>query len=178
MQPIIILSLSVFVAMTLNLYMITSSINQGLNKFKIVYISAICGFLSNAILDVPLMLLFNNIGIPSYLGALVSSIIGYLLSSLITLVSLNRCNKIKYYDTFNSLCKMMVPTISLIIVVLLFRFIPWNHSSRIYDVLYVMGNAIVGGLVYIGISYKMGLINDIFGQNTIDKIKKKLTFKR
>ena len=169
-----ILSLSVFVAVTLNLYMVTSSIVQGLNKFKIVYISAISGFLTNMILDVPLMLLFNKIGIPSYLGALVSSITGYLLSVFIALRSLNKEHDIKYKDTISNIFKMLVPIISLIIVVLLLRNIPYDINSKISCILSIIINTIVGGVTYIFVSYKMGLINDILG----DKIVKKLTFKR
>ena len=173
-----ILSLSVFVAVALNIYMVTSSIIQGLNKFKVVYISAISGFLTNAILDVPLMLLFNKIGIPSYLGALVSSIIGYLLSVFIALKALNKEHKINYKDTFNTLLKILVPSISLIIVVLLIRLIPLNIDNTIKDILYIAFNALVGGFTYIFISYKMGLINDIIGEQLVNKIKKKLTLKK
>ena len=173
-----ILSLSVFVAVTLNLYMVTSSIVQGLNKFKVVYISAISGFLTNMILDVPLMLLFNKLGLPSYLGALVSSITGYLLSVFIALRSLNKEYDIKYQDTLNSILKMFVPVIALIIVVLILRVIPYDINSKISCILNIIINTIIGGITYIFISYKMGLINDILGKDKIDKIIKKLTFKR
>lgn len=173
-----ILSLSVFVAVSLNIYMVTSSIIQGLNKFKVVYISAISGFMCNMILDVPLMLLFNKINIPSYLGALVSSIIGYLLSVFIALRSLNKEHNIEYKDTLNTIGKLLVPVISLIVVVLLLRFIPYNIESKLSCIINIIINTIIGGISYIFISYKMGLINDILGKEMIDKIIKKLTFKR
>ena len=173
-----ILSLSVFVAVSLNIYMVTSSIVQGLNKFKVVYISAISGFLSNMILDVPLMLLFNKIGLPSYLGALVSSIIGYLLSVFIALKALNKKHDIKYKDTFNCIIKMLVPVISLVLVVFLLRLIPYDVNSKLSCILSVIINAIIGGITYIYVSYKMGLIKEIIGEETVNKIVKKLTFKR
>ena len=173
-----ILSLSVFVAVTLNLYMVTSSIIQGLNKFKVVYISAISGFLCNMILDVPLMLLFNNINIPPYLGALASSIIGYLLSVFIALRRLNKEHDIKYKETFDTILKILVPVISLIMVVLLLRFIPYDINSKLSCIISIVINTIIGGITYIYVSYKMGLIEDIIGQEMINKILKKLTLKR
>jgi O-antigen/teichoic acid export membrane protein len=173
-----ILSLSVFVAVALNIYMVTSSIVQGLNNFKVVYISAISGFLSNAILDVPLMILFNKLGIPSYLGALVSSIIGYLLSSFIALKSLNKEHHIHYDDTIKTIFKILVPSLSLVVVLLLMRLIPYDVTSRGMDLISIIINAIVGIVTYVFISYKMNLLNDIIGEEYLNKIKRKLTFKK
>jgi O-antigen/teichoic acid export membrane protein len=173
-----ILSLSVFVAVALNIYMVTSSIVQGLNKFKVVYISAISGFLCNALLDVPIMLLFNYIHIPSYLGALVASIIGYSLSIFIALKALNKEHQIDYQDTFKSLIKILVPVISLVVILLLLKFIPYNVESRLSSIVSIIINTIVGGFVYIFVSYKIGLLNEIIGQRYLDKIIKKLTFKK
>lgn len=172
-----ILKLSVFVAVTLNLYMVTSSVVQGLNRFKVVYLSAIAGFLTNALLDVPLMLLFNKIGIPSYLGALVASITGYLISTTIALVVLRRKKEVGYMETVKTLIKQLIPLTALIVIVLLLRLIPYNHTREL-DVLYIAFNAIIGGLVYFGISYKIGLVKEVFGQKMMDTIKKKLTFNR
>ena len=173
-----ILSVSVFMAVTLNVYMVTSSICQGLNKFKVVYISAISGFVCNALLDVPMMLLFNYIHIPSYLGALAASIIGYLLSTFIALKSLSKEHQIDYSDTFKTMFKLLIPVISLIVVLLFLRYIPYNVESRLSSILSICINTIIGGFVYIYFSYKLGLLNEIIGKNYLDKIKRKLTFKK
>lgn len=172
-----ILSLSVFVAVALNIYMVTSSIVQGLNKFKTVYIASITGFVVNAALDVPLMLLCNSINVPAYLGALISSIIGYLSASLIALYIIKKEHKINYKETFKSITKILVPIASMMLVlVLLSLAIKVDLSSRLSCIIYIAINSIIGGLVYIYVSSKMGLLKDIIGQNMIDKIKKKLTF--
>ena len=172
-----ILSLSVFVAVVVNLFMVTSSIVQGLNKFKTVYIASISGFAINVILDVPLMLLFNKIGIPAFLGASVASIIGYLSSSLIALYSIKKDHKINYSDTFKSISKILVPLASMLIVLLLLGLIfKVDLADRISCIIYIAINSIIGGITYILVSYKMGLIKDIIGQEMINKIKKKLTF--
>ena len=172
-----ILSLSVFVAVALNIYMVTSSIVQGLNKFKTVYIASITGFVVNAALDVPLMLLCNSVNVPAYLGALISSIIGYLSASIIALYIIKKEHKINYKETFKSITKILVPIASMMLVlVLLSLAIKVDLSSRLSCIIYIAINSIIGGLVYIYVSSKMGLLKDIIGQNMIDKIKKKLTF--
>ncbi len=172
-----ILSLSVFVAVALNIYMVTSSIVQGLNKFKTVYIASITGFIVNAALDVPLMLLCNYVNVPAYLGALISSIIGYLSASIIALYIIKKEHKINYKETFKSITKILVPIASMMLVlVLLSLAIKVDLTSRLSCIIYIAINSIIGGLVYIYVSSKMGLLKDIIGQNMIDKIKKKLTF--
>ena len=173
----IILALNVFNGLCINLFMITSSALQGLNKFKTVYITTIAGFACNALLDIPLMLLFNKIGIPSYLGAITASIIGYSLSVGIALVSLRKDCNLKYKVTIKELGKMMIPTIIMILIVIICKvIIPVNYLSRMSCVIYVAITAIVGAITYIGISYKMGIINRIFGKAYVNRIIKKLTF--
>ena len=172
-----ILSLSVFVAVALNIYMVTSSIVQGLNKFKTVYIASITGFVVNAALDVPLMLLCHSVNVPAYLGALLSSIIGYLCASIIALYIIKKEHKINYKETFKSITKMLVPLASMMLILLLLSLaIKVDLSSRLSCIIYIAINSIIGGLIYIYVSSKMGLLKDIIGQNMIDKIKKKLTF--
>lgn len=172
-----ILSLNIFTGLLINIFMITSSVLQGLNRFKLVYISTITGFVTNALLDAPLMILYSKIGIPPYLGAVSASIIGYFLSICITLVNLKKQCKLSYRDIFNTLLKMLVPVVSMVIVVVVLKMIiPINYSSRISAVIYVAIISIIGALTYGFVSYKMGLIEKVLGKKMSDAIIKKLTF--
>lgn len=172
-----VLALNVFTGLFINIYMITSSALQGLNKFKTVYLSTIAGFVTNAILDVPIILLYSKIGVPPYLGAVTASIIGYILSIVIALISLKKECKIKYDDTFKLIIKMMVPTILMILIVLVLGFIlPVNYDSRLSCIIFVAINAICGALVYAVVSFKMGIIEKVLGKEMTNKILKKLTF--
>lgn len=173
----LILSLNVFTGLVINIYMISSSALQGLNKFKLVYLSTITGFVSNAMLDVPIMLLYNRIGIPPFLGAVTSSIIGYLLSIVIIFVSLKKECKLEYKDTFVVLLKLILPVVSMIVLVFIgMRFIPVNINSKLSCILYVILNALIGAIVYILIAFKMGIVSKVLGKNTMNKILKKIPF--
>ena len=57
--------LAVFSALFANLYMVLSTILQSLSKYKLVYLVSITGFVLNALLDVPIMLLFENLSLPA-----------------------------------------------------------------------------------------------------------------
>lgn len=172
-----ILSLNVFTGLLINIYMTTSSALQGLNKFKTVYISTITGFVTNAVLDVPLMLLYNKIGIPPFLGAVSASIIGYSLSIIIALISLKKDCKLAYRETFNVVLKMIVPTVLMMLVVfVLYKIVPINYGSKLSCVFFVAVNAIVGAIVYFVVSFKMKILDKVFGKEMLNRIIKKLTF--
>ena len=172
-----ILALNVFTGLVINIYMISSSALQGLNKFKTVYIATITGFVSNALLDVPLMLFYNKIGIPPFLGAITSSIIGYLLSIIIIFISLKKDCNLNYKETFKTLVNLIVPTFLMVVVVLIFmNIIPVNINSKLSCIIYVLINAIVGGLTYIVVAYKFGIITKVFGEKNTKRLLNKIPF--
>ena len=171
-----ILSISVFVAVSLNFYMITSSIMQSLNKYKTVYIATICGFVSNALFDIPLMYLLKFIGLPAYIGPLVSSIIGYMLSVFINLRTIKKEEKqINYKDSLKTIGKILVPSLSMFIIIFVLKnIIPFTATSRLSAILIIIFYAIIGVIIYGGISYKMGLLDEVLEKNILNKITKKL----
>lgn len=166
-----ILGLSVFSALCANMYMILSTICQSLNKFKLVYLVSISGFLTNALLDIPIMLLFDKIGLPAFLGSIVASIIGFSLSVIIGLVSLRKQEKIKFNFLFKNIFKSLIPAFIMILVLLIIdHFIIINNN-----ILKIAIYAIIGGGIYIIISYYLGILNDLFGKEGLNRILKKLT---
>ncbi len=173
----IIFRVSIYIALFSNLYMVSNSTLQGMNKFKTVYMSTIIGFLLNALLDVPLMLLCNYIGVYPFYGALVSTMIGYTISVLIALRALKKDHDIKIKDTVTMLGKIMIPTIAMVVVLLGLKYlIPYTVTSRLSSIWFILINTVLGSFTYLFIAYKMGILNSIFGKEMLNKIIKKLTF--
>lgn len=171
-----ILSLAVFSALLANVYMIISTICQSLNKIKLVYLVSITGFLLNALLDVPIMYLFEYLHIEAFLGSIVASIIGFSSSILIGLIFLHKKEGITYQETFKVLSKTLIPAITMVLILALFNYlIPIACTSTIKCLLKIAINAIIGGIIYIGLSYKLHILDDIFGSVMLNKIIKKLT---
>lgn len=173
---VIILSLNIFVALFLNLFMITNFTLQSVNKFKMVYISVLGGFIINGLLDIPLMLLFNKIGIPPYFGAIVATMIGYSFSILTTMIYFKVKYDFHYGKTINIILKSMVPLTMMILVVLGIRLALPVPARRIVCVGVCALCGFLGAVVYLFIAYKMNILNDVFGKEYINKIIKKLTF--
>ena len=173
----LVLSVYIFIALFFNIYMVTSSTLQSLNKFKAVYLTTLLGYVTNALLDVPLMLLCHALGLEPFIGAVLASILGYSLSAISTLVLLNKEHKLKYNETFKVMLKILLPTIMMVLVVVLLKLvIPINYMSRLSSIIYVAVISIIGSLVYLFTTYKMGILTLVFGKEYLNKIVKKVTF--
>ena len=175
----LILSIYIFQPLFFNLYLVTSTTMQGLNKFKMVYLSTILGYATNALLDVPLMYLCKYIGLKPFIGAIMASAIGYTLSILIVLIHLNKKHNIKYNETFKIFIKTLLPSLVMIIVVYLMKLIvPVNYTSKLSCVLYIGLISIVGAVAYLFIAFKQGILYDVFGKEYLSKLINKLTFNK
>ena len=173
----LVLSVYIFIALFFNIYMVTSSTLQSLNKFKAVYLTTLLGYVTNALLDVPLMLLCHALSLEPFIGAVMASILGYSLSAISTLVLLNKEHKLKYNETFKVMLKILLPTIMMVLVVVLLKLIiPINYMSRLSSIIYVAVISIIGSLVYLFTTYKMGILTLVFGKEYLNKIVKKVTF--
>lgn len=171
-----ILRFAVVSALLANVYMVLSTIAQSLNKYKLVYAISIVGFMLNALLDIPIMLLFNKLNIPAHLGSIVASMIGYTASILIGLISLHVKDKINYKELFINIGKMIIPAVSMVVILLVLNhFIILDPRSAMNSIIIIVVNAIIGGIIYIGVSYKTNLLSNIFGDELVSKILKKLT---
>ena len=163
-------------ALFFNLYTITSSTLQSLNKFKAVYFTSIFGFFLNAILDIPFMILFHHLGMDAFIGACVATIVGYSSSIVLALVLLRKDHKLSYRSIFDLLVKVVVPLFLMIgVVVFLKWLIPVQYTSKLSCIFYVGVISSVGVFVYLFVSYKMGILENVFGKEYLNKIIKKLT---
>ena len=173
----LVLAVYIFVSLFFNLYMVTSSTLQSLNKFKAVYFTTLLGYITNALLDVPLMLICNALGLEPFIGAILASVCGYSLSVFTALRVLKKEQKLKYGDTFKTLLKTLVPAAVMVVVVMLLKMVvPVNYASKASCILYIAVISIIGAIVYLVIAYKQGLLDKVFGREYLNKIIKKITF--
>ncbi len=170
-----ILGYAVFSSLLYNVYLILTSILQSLNKFKLVYIVSILGFLSNGLLDVPLMHLFNKLGMDAFFGAITSSLIGYSLSLGIGLIALHKKEGIKYKKTIKVMIADIIPAVSMIVVLMILnKILPFNTLTVTGAIATIIINIIVGGIVFLYLAYKLGILTELFGKGMIDKIRKRI----
>lgn len=175
----LILRYTAFQALFASIYIVISMALQSLNMFKVVYKSTILGFLTNAILDVPLMYLMKKLGTHAFYGAIIATVLGYVLSYTISLSSLKKQLGFSFKGIIDTIKKSMLPILSMTCVLILINlFLKLNVSGSIQIFITCLIYALVGGFVYLSISYKIGLLESVFEKEFIDKIFKKLKIRR
>ena len=144
---------------------------QSMNMGVSVCAVNILGILINAVLDLPMIYLFDRIGIPAYLGATGASIIGEFVTLVLILIILRKRLNFRYGPSLKTLGKTSVAVAVMVAVVLgLCRLWPLYESGIM---LYVQVGlfACVGALIFLVISLKSGLVTDVLGEDTIDRVK-------
>ena len=175
----IILRFLPFSVMLGNINMVVNTSLQSLDKFKTIYITTFAGLLTNAILDVPLMILCDKVGIYPYYGAIISTIIGSSLALFISLKRLKKDMKFKYKDLLTILKKSIVPLLSMsVIVFILERLITPFFTTRITSIITCTICAVVGAIVYGVLAYKNNLLYESLGKEYVDEILTKLRLKK
>lgn len=167
----IVFKFSIICAAIDALYIMICNGLQGINKTKLIYISVGSGLLINLILDVPLILLFNNIGIYPYYGAITATIIGYTVSLIIPFVTLKNKHKLDFKDTIKKLPKLFSVYITMILLSLIYRGIINNVSNR----LLLIPILLFIGIILLTLYYLLNKneIEEILGKKISDILKRK-----
>lgn len=173
----LILKVSAISHVFFGIWSVINTCLQSMRKFKVVYINSVAGLVANAILDIPLILLFDKIGLPAYIATIVSTCIGYFISITIALVYLKKNMNFSYKISIETIKKMILPIICLFVPILLSKiFIKYDYSYMTSFVsLYIHG--MYGVIIYLVISYKNGLLVDTLGREAINNILSKFHIK-
>ena len=166
-----IFQFTILLAIMDSAYIMICSALQGLSKTKLIYTSVACGLITKTILDLPLMYLFNYLGIPPYYGAILASAIGYTPSLGIPLTTLHKKYKFDYKQTLKSLPKLFITIIILVIIAILIKEYIFIHITR---KIYTLIALAITGLALAAIYYLMNrkLLNDLLGERILSKFKK------
>lgn len=154
-----------------NLHMVSEMSLQAMNKFKMVYFTTFFGFGLDALLDIPMILLFDKLGLPPYHGVVMASIVAFIISIGITLILLKKEYNLSYGSILKSCKKMILPEISMIIILVIMKFfIKLENLTLLSAFLISILYAVVGASIYIFISVKNGIIYDVLGRDYINSI--------
>lgn len=165
----------VYTALFGGVYTIIVNTLQGINKYKLVIATVMVGLITNAILDVPLMLLFDKMGMNVSYGAITAALIGYTLSIVTSLSILKRKYLFRFDQTFKKLPKYLFSWLCFILSIYLMKlFIPTNLPGRFIQIPILMVFGVVSFLIYIYINYKNGNIKSVFGNKIHFALKKYL----
>ena len=167
-----VLSYFIFEGLFIALFTCMITVLQVIKDYKMVFISLLSGVLIKIIFNNTFILSFYQIGLPAYYGIITATIFGYIISTIICMVTLYSKHNIKFKNTFNYFIEMMIGSILMIIVLfILSLIIPIYSKVRIVNLFIILLYALVGATVYFIYVYKVKLLSNIFGRNFINKIK-------
>lgn len=151
----IIFRFTILVAIFDSAYVIICSALQGLYKTKLVYTSVILGLVTNLILDVPLMYLFNYLGIYAFYGATTATIIGYIVSLGIPLITLKKEEGFSYKSTLSLIPRVLASSFIVAIIAISYKMIMPYHERFIYTCFYLGLIGIICVGIYAAFNWKV-----------------------
>ena len=167
-----VLSYYIFAGLFIALFTCMITILQVLKDYKMVFISLVSGVLIKIIFNNTFILSFYQMGLPAYYGIITATILGYLVSTLICMVTLYKKHNIRFKNSFNYFIEMMVGSILMIIILFIISLIiPIYSKVRIVNLFIILLYSIVGACIYFMYAYKSKLLINVFGKNFINKIK-------
>lgn len=156
------------------LYTTIINISQTINNTKLSLISLLLSFLAKLLLNSPMMIILKNIGVEGYYGSVVTNFIVEGLTFIIVLLFIKRKYNFSFKPILISLLKSVIcASIMLWVLYVIKIIIPLNSTSRLISIYYIMIYALIGAPIYIFFAFKLGLINNVFGVNTLKSLIKK-----
>ena len=163
----------VYTALLGGIYNIIINTLQGINKYKLVIKTVLIGLVTNAVLDVPFMLLFNKLGMNASYGAITAALIGYSLSILTSLYTLRKKYKFKFRTTLKRLPHYLSSWIIFAVIIELLKLvIPTNLNGRLIQVPILIIYGLISFIAYFYLNYTNNNLKLVFGASILNKIKK------
>ena len=169
-----VFSLSIFIALVNVLLTLCTTILLTLKEYKVLFINLVIGLIVNATLDIPLIYLFNYLKLLPYHGAIAATILGNIISVTIVIIFLYKKYDIDFFKSVKTFLKILLAIISMIIVVLLLKIVIPFPVNRIASAFAVLLYSVVGAGVYLFITYKTKVMDEIFEGNIVNIINKKI----
>lgn len=170
-----VLSFYIFLGFIIGLFTCVITTLQVLKDYKIVFVSLIAGVILKVLLNHNLLIAFNNMNLPPYYGFITASILGYLTSLIICIITLHNKYKITFELFVKNLIDIICGSLIMILALTLVKFIiPVYSTIRINNLLIIMGYAFIGAIIYFVYAYFTGLTKKIFGKDIVLVLKRVL----
>lgn len=160
-------------AIVMSFYYILVDANQALSNTKVALGTLIVTFILKLIFNTPVMLLFNYLKLPAYIGAIVTTILAQTLAIIFLLLNLKKKYKVNYKDTFITGIKIIILNLIMVVSLFIVKLVIGEFPhTRLYSLLEIIIYGLIGIFVYGFIAYKEHLFEDVFGKELLKKFKR------
>lgn len=155
-----VFKLYAFQALTYSIHWLLINILQALNKSKVTLFVLALALLMKVGLNVPAMKYLPLLNISSYQGATFVTLFVQVVSIVIILIYLNKKFKINFKGVRGNIIKIIISSLGMLACLLILNtFISIDTVSKTSSILVVIIYALVGGVIYLGLTYKFGLLS-------------------
>lgn len=171
-----VISVSVFKffilqAFIMSFYYILIDATQALGNTKIALGTLLTTFGLKAIFNIPMMRFLDYIGISAYHGPTLTTMLVQIIAIVFLLYKLKQKYQVKYKDTMKTGIKVVLLNIIMLLVLSIIRLIIGEFpTTRLWSLLEIIIYAGIGVFIYLFISFKQGIIYDVFDKGFINKI--------
>ena len=156
---------------TLSVCSVMVNASQSMNNTKQSIIALGGSLIAKVLLNVPMMHLFNLVGIEAYYAPIALNILIDTSASLYLLYIVKKDTKISYFKTVQTIIKIVLCTVIMVLVLsILNMFIPSYSHSRMISILYIVLYGIIGMITYFFVAYKSKTIDNVLGKGFVQKI--------
>ena len=173
-----VFSFSVFIAFFTALSTLCTTMLLTLKDYKVLFINLVLGLVIKATLDIPLIYLFNHLGLEPYYGAIFATILGNFISALNVVIFLYKKYKIDFFKSYKTFGSIFLAIIAMLLGLNLLRLVVPFTTGRITSIFTVGIYSIVGAIIYFAVLYCTKSIKDIFSKDIVEKIKKRFKIKK
>ncbi len=155
--------------------------NQTMNNTKETIIALGGSVLAKICLNVPMMHLFNMMGIEAYYAPIVLNILIDTICSVFLLYIVKKKTNISYLKSARTLIKVTLCTAIMVVSLMLLNVvIPNITTSRFLAIIQLIIYGVIGVIVYFIVAYKSKTIDEILGKDVVKKfiIKMKQRFSK
>ena len=161
-----VLAYYIFVGLLMGLCAVAIAILQAMKDYKTIFASLTIGVLIKVLMNTSMIYPFHQYGMPGYYGVITASILAYLVSFIICLVSLYLKNKVEYEETVKNFTDILCGCMLMVVVLFLMKFIiPVVSEVRIINLFILLIYLVIGAFIYLLFVGKMGATKNIFGNN-------------
>lgn len=157
------------------LYTTLINIIQSMNETKISLGILLTSLILKLILNVPMMHLCYHFNIVAYYGPTITNAITEMIAVLVMLWLLKRKYDFQYKKVLVPMIKTITCVAVMVMVLSMLKIVYFNAQGIFNSIVTIAIFAIVGAGVYFIASYKLHLIENVFGNNFILNVKNRLS---
>ena len=167
-----VLQYYIFVGLIVSVFTLLITILQCFKDYKAVFCCLVVGVIFKIIFNLSCLRTFASIGLPPYYGIITATLIGYLLSIVLSFLFLHNKYKIRFEKLTKSMIDIICASLLMLVGLMILRFfIPISSSIRLLNILIVVFYSLIGMIIYFLYCHLSGLTKSIFGNNMLKNIK-------